>query len=168
MAMRWRWPPRTRAGNAAAPRAQAHLVGQALDALAASPWRAVGLQRGQAFVQDLGHAHARVQLANGSWKMICTVRRALAQRGALQLEQVAAVEQGLAFGLRLAAQQLHDGLAGGGLAAARLTHQRQRLAGATWKDTPPTASKCPSRAAACRLRMGKRTSQVLHLQQWPG
>jgi hypothetical protein len=79
------------------------------------------------------------------------------QRVSLQLEQVAAVQQGLALDLGLPAQQLHDGLAGGGLAAARLAHQRQRLAGTNAEGHAAHGVEVPCRALQQTLAEGKRT-----------
>ena len=103
--------------------------------------------------------------ANGSWNTIWMSRRTSRNASPCSVEQVAAVEQRLAAHLRLPAQQLHDGLSDGGLAAARLAHQRQRApavdAQAHVSHRIEAAEHALQHAAANRITNG----QVLHVQQ---
>ena len=107
---------------------QTDAVGHGFDAATALVAVQIGLQRRQAFVQQGSHAHAWVEGSERVLKDDLHPPSGGLQGRALHGEQVLPVQQGLATDLGHTAQQLHDGLAGGGLATARFAHQRQGLA----------------------------------------
>ena len=67
--------------------------------------------------------------ANGSWKMICSDRRAFRSASPSRLDEVLAVEARFAVDVGAAAQQLHERLAGRRLAAPGFADERERPAG---------------------------------------
>ncbi len=107
---------------------QPDLVDERVQPLAACRRGHVGAQRDQALFEDVEDAHARVQGGERILKNDLHGAPCLAQRIALQREEILPLEQGLAANHGLVAQQLDDRLAGGCLAATGFTDQCQRAA----------------------------------------
>ena len=92
----------------------------------------------------------------------------IAQRVAVQAEQVLAFQVGFAFNGGLTAQQLHDGLAGGGFAAARFADQGQGLARTNVKRHTVHRREIASGALQQTTAYRKAHAEVLHAEQWRG
>ena len=82
----------------------------------------VGPQRKQPFLENVEHPHAGIQRRERVLEDDLDGTARSAQRLALLPQQVVALEQRLAFHVRLSPQELDDGLAGRRLAAPRFAH----------------------------------------------
>ena len=98
--------------------AQPNLIDEPLERGAPRGGIELRAQREQAFLENVEHAHARVERRERVLEDDLDRAPGRAQCLALEGEEVLAIEQDLAFDQGLVAQQLNDGLAGRRLAAA--------------------------------------------------